>query len=84
MSEALRVAPRAFVTTPNRWFPIEVHTRLPLVHWLPERGAPPRLRPRAQAVGEGEPPARPRRLAELFPAGARIVNLGMTLVAIVD
>ena len=25
-----------FVTTPNRWFPIEVHTRLPLVHWLPE------------------------------------------------
>ena len=24
-----------FVTTPNRWFPIEVHTILPLVHWLP-------------------------------------------------
>jgi hypothetical protein len=23
------------VTTPNRWFPIEVHTMLPLVHWLP-------------------------------------------------
>ena len=28
---------RVFLTTPNRWFPIEVHTRLPLVHWLPER-----------------------------------------------
>ena len=24
-----------FVTTPNRWFPIEFHTVLPLVHWLP-------------------------------------------------
>ena len=34
--EALRVGRRVFVTTPNRWFPIEVHTRLPLVHWLPE------------------------------------------------
>ncbi len=26
-----------FVTTPNRWFPIEFHTVLPLVHWLPKR-----------------------------------------------
>ena len=34
--EALRVGRRVFLTTPNRWFPIEVHTRLPLVHWLPE------------------------------------------------
>jgi hypothetical protein len=24
-----------FVTTPNRWFPVEVHTMLPLLHWLP-------------------------------------------------
>jgi hypothetical protein len=24
-----------FVTTPNRWFPIEFHTVMPLVHWLP-------------------------------------------------
>ena len=28
-----------FLTTPNRWFPVEVHTRLPLVHWLPESAA---------------------------------------------
>jgi ubiquinone/menaquinone biosynthesis C-methylase UbiE len=24
-----------FFTTPNRWFPIEFHTVLPLLHWLP-------------------------------------------------
>ena len=29
------MAKAGFVTTPNRWFPIESHTRLPLVHWLP-------------------------------------------------
>ncbi|HEX3756514.1 MAG TPA: methyltransferase domain-containing protein [Rhizomicrobium sp.] len=26
-----------FVTTPNRWYPIEFHTVLPLLHWLPVR-----------------------------------------------
>jgi ubiquinone/menaquinone biosynthesis C-methylase UbiE len=34
--ELTRVARRAvFMTTPNRWFPVEVHTVLPFVHWLP-------------------------------------------------
>jgi len=36
VDEALRVGRRVFLTTPNRWFPVEVHTRLPLVHWLPK------------------------------------------------
>lgn len=36
--ECARVARRGFfITTPNRWFPVEVHTSLPLVHWLPRR-----------------------------------------------
>ena len=36
-AEALRVARKGvFLTTPNRWFPIEFHTVLPLVHWLPK------------------------------------------------
>jgi hypothetical protein len=26
-----------FVTTPNRWFPIEVHTILPVIHYLPPK-----------------------------------------------
>ena len=35
--ECTRIARKAiFVTTPNRWFPIEFHTVLPLIHWLPK------------------------------------------------
>lgn len=35
--ELWRVSRRGiFVTTPNRWFPVEFHTVLPLVHWLPK------------------------------------------------
>jgi ubiquinone/menaquinone biosynthesis C-methylase UbiE len=37
VAEALRVARRGvFLTTPNRWFPVEFHSVLPLVHWLPK------------------------------------------------
>lgn len=36
ISELVRVARTGgFVTTPNRWFPIEAHTRAPFLHWLP-------------------------------------------------
>ena len=35
--EAVRVARRFFVTTPNRWFPVEMHTALPMLHYLPAR-----------------------------------------------
>ncbi len=33
--EAVRVARTGFITTPNFWYPIELHTTLPLVHYLP-------------------------------------------------
>jgi Methyltransferase domain len=36
LSEIWRVARRGvFITTPNRWFPIELHTVLPFLHYLP-------------------------------------------------
>jgi hypothetical protein len=35
--EVCRVCRRVMFTTPNTWFPIEHHTLLPLVHWLPDR-----------------------------------------------
>jgi len=38
LAELWRVARKGiFVTTPNRWFPVEFHTVLPLLHWLPPR-----------------------------------------------
>jgi hypothetical protein len=37
LSEALRVARKGvWVTTPDRYHPMEFHTALPLLHWLPK------------------------------------------------
>jgi len=36
LKEAIRVSRRLFLTTPNRNFPIEVHTRTILLHFLPK------------------------------------------------
>ncbi|HEX2233424.1 MAG TPA: methyltransferase domain-containing protein [Thermoleophilaceae bacterium] len=36
-AELRRVGRRYFVQTPNRWFPVEPHSLLPLVHLLPRR-----------------------------------------------
>jgi SAM-dependent methyltransferase len=84
VSESLRVGRRVFITTPNRRFPIEVHTRLPFVHWLPRRAADRAY----DAVGKGFAKEinllSPARFESLFPGRVRIVNLGVTLVAIVD
>ena len=33
VSELCRVARRVFITVPNRFFPVEHHTALPLAHW---------------------------------------------------
>jgi hypothetical protein len=34
LSELFRVSRRGYLTTPNRHFPIELHTRIPLLHLL--------------------------------------------------
>lgn len=37
VAECARVCRKGvFITTPNRWFPVEFHTVLPIVHWLPK------------------------------------------------
>jgi len=84
VSEALRVGRRAFITTPNRWFPVEVHTRLPFVHWLPDALSHPAYRALGKDFATENHLLSGRELASLFPGRVRIVNLGLTLVAIVD
>jgi len=36
ITEILRVSKAFFITTPNRWFPVETHTSIPLLHLLPK------------------------------------------------
>ena len=75
--ELCRVAGRVFVTTPNRWFPIEVHTLLPFVHWLP-----PGPRSRVLRFEDVLDPLGPKDFAALFPYSVRVINTGMTLIAV--
>jgi len=84
VSEAIRVGRRVFITTPNRRFPIEVHTRLPLVHWLPDRLAHRVYRAVGKSFATEVNLLSKRSFAALFPGRVRVVNLGLTLVAIVD
>lgn len=35
LNELCRVGKRVCVTTPNRWHPVDFHTVLPFLHWLP-------------------------------------------------
>ena len=75
IAELMRVARRAvFMTTPNRWFPIEPHSGLPLVHWLPKRV----FRSLLRALGHRELSLEanlnllgPGELLRLVPDGAR-------------
>jgi Methyltransferase domain len=81
--ELCRVAAAVFITTPNRLFPLEVHTRVPFVHWLPRR-----LRDRVFALlkkadWQGVDLLGPGELLSLFPdyVSAKVVDRGITLTA---
>jgi SAM-dependent methyltransferase len=88
VAELVRVGKCVFVTTPNRWFPIETHSRWPLVHWLP--------RPLVERVANAldDPDLRwwllgPRDFKRLLPRGTecslhmtRLLGWPMTLVIV--
>jgi len=80
--ELCRVSKRIFVTTPNRLFPVEVHTLLPFVHWLPARQRNRVLGRLRRPDVEGLRPLSPREFRSLFPYPVRIVNTGLSLVAL--
>lgn len=76
VAELCRIAETVFLVVPNRWFPIEPHTGLPLIHWLPLRLFRHLLRPtplRFWADPEHLNPLTARALARMIPAGRRAV-----------
>jgi hypothetical protein len=36
-AECMRCGRGFFVQTPNKWFPLDTHTLMPFVHWLPKK-----------------------------------------------
>lgn len=78
--EIRRLAPAYYVQTPNFWFPIDPHSNMPLLHWLPQplqrrivsaraNGfyAKARDLDHAMAIVEGTTMLDRQQLAQLFP-----------------
>jgi SAM-dependent methyltransferase len=78
--ELCRVAGRVFVTTPNRFFPLEVHTLVPFANWLPSSARDRVVL--ARGFDDVLDPLGPKELASLFPYSVRVLNTGMTLIAV--
>lgn len=34
MKDIIRVSKRGMITTPNKFFPLEIHTKIPFLHWM--------------------------------------------------
>lgn len=37
LKEIVRVSNRGMITTPNKYFPVEIHTKIPLLHWTEKK-----------------------------------------------
>jgi hypothetical protein len=75
IAEALRVSQGYFITTPNRWFPIEHHTSIPLIHFLPQELYRSILRAKGEVFYSEERNLNlltRQKLQDIFPAGISI------------
>ena len=81
VAELCRVAPRVFVSTPNRRFPLETHTLVPFVHWLPRRAADRAMHALHRENWHGIELLSKRELLALFPrhVHARAVEARVTI-----
>jgi 2-polyprenyl-3-methyl-5-hydroxy-6-metoxy-1,4-benzoquinol methylase len=71
-AELMRVGKAGFVTTPNKWFPFDTHTRRPFLHWFRQ--------------DEGVWLLTRRQMQQLFPHGdvrvQRIIGWPVTITVI--
>ena len=81
IGELVRVADKVFISVPNRYFPVEHHTAIPVLHFWDATFAPA-----CRWLGKGEwadeknlIPMTRQRLKSLAPAGARIDYTGLRL-----
>jgi hypothetical protein len=76
--EILRVGRSWFVTTPNFWYPIEMHHKLPLFQFLP-RSVQERIRRRYRTWPDGEPIhlLTSQKIARLLP-GSQVLKTRVT------
>jgi SAM-dependent methyltransferase len=92
--ELLRTCRRVFISTPNAHFPIDPHTLLPFVHWLPRSVRHPILRATGNGQWATESALRPLSAAGLrsmFPTDSdvrivqqRVLGIAIVLTAIAD
>jgi Methyltransferase domain len=84
VAELCRVSRRVFLATPNRWFPLDTHTLLPLAHWLPRAPREGIYRALGRDEGLGVELLGPGELLALFPAGTspRLLRRGLSLVVV--
>jgi SAM-dependent methyltransferase len=81
VAELCRVAPRVFLSTPNRWFPLEMHTLVPFVHWLPRPVADRIFGALGKDGWKRVDLLTKRELLELFPPSveARVIESRITI-----
>jgi len=92
--ELVRVSKRAFITTPNYYFPMEVHTLIPFVHYLPRKMSfwiYRKLGRNFWADLNYLNPLTPKKFVSLFPSGKqvrifkqRILGIPHSLIAVVE
>jgi len=94
VTEMVRTCRRVFVSTPNAAFPVDPHTLLPFVHWLPRRYRDRILVRLGQGRWAGESNLNPLRASDLvglFPNDVdvrvvcqRVVGITTVVIAVAE
>jgi SAM-dependent methyltransferase len=86
VEELCRVARRVFISTPNRWFPIETHTLVPLAHWLPRTARDRAFAALGRDGWQGVELLSARELVKLFPqtVETRLLEARITISVVAE